>query len=239
MDDSYDDQSVGARWPAYMEELRSGNRRDQLLLGIPALDDQLHLPRERKQLVVIALPWEPAGETPFVIAQAFAKQGAAPLCIYPSWSPYWDGSLDVRRLEEEAVSPVPYDRFRTAAGPHQPILIDQFSRLYWDVSRSHASREEVVELAGRDMHSLSQQVSAPVVVFVRRRTRDVVQMSGNDLRSDGALEYEADAVVMIDPHPATSTADMLVVKHQNGPTGLFAGVPWPVLPRTVYRRNST
>jgi replicative DNA helicase len=62
-------------------------------------------------------------------------------------------------------------------------------------------------------------------------------MSGDDLRSDGALEYHADAVLMVDPHPKNETADFLVLKHRNGPTGAFPGVHWPNLPRTAAYRG--
>jgi hypothetical protein len=216
-------------------------RRSRLSLGISTLDEIVPVFEGRGHVVVIALPWEPAGETPFVIAQALARQGARPLCLYPSWSPYWDGALDVHRVADiTQAGPVLYESFgeRAQADGTGAIVIDQFSRLHWDAADSHAAREDIIGKASRDLHFLAKTLAVPVVVFIRRRTRDVVRMSVDDLRSDGALEYEAEALMMVDPHPETATADVLVVKHRNGPTGLRTALAWPVLPRTVYRRTT-
>ncbi|CAL9621411.1 hypothetical protein SUDANB6_05871 [Streptomyces sp. enrichment culture] len=170
----------------------------------------------------------------FVVAQALAKQGRNPVCIHPSWSPYWDGALHVRRYP---VSDLPslhlYDDLLHTLTPGQPVIIDQFSRLHWDTVASHAEREDVAREADRMLLAVALHRMSPVIVFIRRRTRDIVRMSVDDLRSDGALEYNTDALVMVDPHRETATADLLVVKHRNGPTGLRTGAPWPVLPRTV------
>lgn len=232
-----DDRSVGARWDDYRHSLEVGGK-DAISTGIPALDEQVYLERTQRQVVVIALPWEPAGETPFVIAQSLAKQGASPLCVFPSWSPYWDGALDVDR--RPALGPVPFDAITARAKPHQPVIIDQFSRLYWDPDTvvGHAGREDIAQEAGRRLLAMSSKTSGVVLTFVRRKTRDVVRMSPDDLRSDGALEYDADAVIMVDPNPSLGTADLLVVKNRNGPTGLMPDKPWPALPRTVYRRTT-
>lgn len=235
MDSTHDDRSVAARWEGYKARLQNGPR-DFLSTGIPSLDEQILIEPSQRQLVTIALPWEPAGETPFVIAQAFAKQGASPLCLYPSWSPYWDGALDVDR--RDAIGPVPVDAIVRRAKPNQPVIIDQFSRLYWEDGLGHAAREDIVREAGRKLLALSSKTCGVVVVFLRRRTRDVVRMSSGDLRSNGALEYDADVVVMVDPDVSTGTADLLVVKNRNGLTGYMEGRPWPVLPRTVYRRKT-
>jgi len=209
-----------------------GMERKRLSFGIPSLDDFIGLAPTDNNVVVVALPWQPAGETPFVVAQSFAKQGHNPLCVNPGWSPYWDGALGVLRD-----GPLDYDWIGTVAWSGQPIIVDQFSQLHWDTVKGHAARETVVEEAGRKLHNLSRKTNAPVIVFTRRRTKDVVKMSGDDLRSDGALEYHADIVLMVDPHPRKDAADLLVVKHRNGPTGLFPGVHWPDLPRTANRRS--
>lgn len=204
--------------------------------GIPSLDDFAPLPADGPAVVVVALPWQPAGETPFVIAQALAKQGRIPLCVNPGWSPYWDGVLDVYRLEA-AAGPINYGVVEARTDGYQPVLIDQFSKLHWDVAKSHADRADVVSDVGRHLHWLAGERQSPVVVFTRRRSKDVVKMSGDDLRSDVALEPHADVVLMVDPHPRRDTADLLVLKHRNGPTGLFPGVHWPDLPRTANRRS--
>lgn len=210
-----------------------------LSYGIPSLDDFAPLIPDRPAVVVVALPYQPAGETAFVVAQAFARQGRTPLCVNPGWSPYWDGVLAVHRLEGPVRRPViDYDTVTAFAGQGQPVLVDQFDRLHWDTADGHADRETVASAAGRSLHALARKTGAPVVVFVKRRTRGIVQMSGDDLRSDGALEDAVDVVLMVDPHPKTETADLLVLKHASGPTGAFPGVHWPALPRTAAYRNA-
>lgn len=230
--------SVAARWPGYLEDLKNGPRT-RLSYGLPSLDDFVPLFYDEPAFVVLALPWQPGGETPFVVAQSFAKQGHAPLCVNPGWSPYWDGALPVHRLEgAPRGAAVDYDTVTAFAGQGQPVLVDQFDLLHWDTAKGHADREPIVEEAGRQLLALSRKKAAPVVVFTRRRTKDVERMSGDDLRSTGALEYHADTVLMVDPHPRRDTADFLILKHRNGPTGAFPGVHWPDLPRTAaYRRT--
>jgi replicative DNA helicase len=143
----------------------------------------------------------------------------------------------VQRLEDPSKG-VNYELLgERAGGRHRAVVIDQFSRMHWDEVNSHAAREEVVTQASQELHWLARAIEAPVIVFVRRKTRDVVQMSAQDLRSDGALVYDAEALVMIDPRTETATADLLVVKHRSGPTGPRLGVPWPPLPRTIYSRS--
>lgn len=210
-----------------------------LSYGIPSLDDFAPLDVDWPAVVVVALPYQPAGETAFVVAQAFAKQGRTPLCVNPGWSPYWDGVLAVHRLEGAPTRPVvDYDTVKAFTGAQQPVIVDQFDKLHWDTAKGHADREGVVWEAGHALHWLSWERQSPVVVFVKRRTRDVVRMSEDDLRSDAALGRAADTVLMVDPHPKTETADLLVLKHRTGPTGAFPGVHWPVLPRTAAYRNA-
>lgn len=207
-----------------------------LSYGIPSLDDFAPLLLDRPVVVVVALPWQPAGETAFVVAQSFARQGRNPLCVNPGWSPYWDGALDVLRFEGSG-DPVDYDKVTELAGQGQPVVVDQFSQLHYDVVKTHAEREGVVTEAGRKLHVLARTTGAPVVVFTRRRTRGVDRMSAHDLRSDGALEHHADVLLMVDPHPRRDTADLVVIKNGSGPTGAFPGLHWPNLPRTAARRK--
>ncbi|GAA2930856.1 MULTISPECIES: DnaB-like helicase C-terminal domain-containing protein [Streptomyces] len=222
-----------------IDDIVSGRRREaRLSFGTPTLDDIVVLQQGRPHVIVLALPWEPASETPFVIAQALAKQGQRPLCVNPGWSPYWDGTLDVWRLLDPSQG-VNYEALgQRARGCHQAVIVDQFSRMHWDMIDSHAAREEVVTQASQDLHRMAKAISSPVIVCLRRKSRDIVQMCEQDLRSDGALVYDAEALVMVDPHSETATADLLVVKHRSGPTGPQHGAPWPVLPRTIYRRTS-
>jgi hypothetical protein len=196
----------------------------------PALDDALDMELGRPRFAVIALPWEPGGETPFHIAQAAAKQAANPLCLFPSWSPHWDGTLNVSR-DAELPDTVDYTSLAVKGGRYGMVIVDQFSRLHWHSVSSHAQREEVVSCAGKDILELSRKASIPVLVVLRRKKDS--QLTIGDLRSDGALEYDADVVAMVDPDHRTASATLRVAKSRYGPTGTW-NVEWPVLPRTVY-----
>lgn len=225
-----DDRAAG------LEAMRSKfNDRDFIDLPVPALGDLLKLEMARKKFAVLALPWEPAGETPFHLAQAAAKHGARPLCVFPSWSPYWDGTLNVRRQDPaELTQAVDYKSLATKGDGTGLVIVDQFSRLHWDSVTTHVDREDIVATAGRELLALALHVGIPVLVLVRRKGKGP-DMSVADLRSDGALEYDSDIFAMADPDHTTGTAALHVIKDRSGPSPTTTVVDWPLLPRTVYR----
>lgn len=209
-----------------------------LSYGIPSLDDFAPLHPDRPAIVVIALPWQPASETPFVVTQAFARQGYRPLCVHRGWSPHWDGPWTVHTPTGSPRRPtVDYDAVRALTEPGQPVVVDQFHLFHWDAAKRHQDRTAAVAEAGRQLRTLAALAAAPVVVFTERRSRDGAAMSAQDLRSDGALSGEADMLLMVDPKYKKGTADLLVVENWQGPTGEFPGVAWPELPRTAARRS--
>lgn len=230
-----------------MASSQFNDRRDELLdrftrdrnfidLPVPALNDLLRFEVGRKRFAVLALPWEPGGETPFHIAQAAAKHGVNPLCLYPSWSPYWDGTLNVRRRDpDDLPEAVDYENIATKGDGTGMVIVDQFSRLHWGSVTTHAAREEVVSEAGRQLLTLALQADIPVLALLRRRKGP--NMSVDDLRSDGALEYDSDVIAMADPDYTTGKATLHVIKDRSGPAPTTAVVDWPVLPRTIYRRK--
>jgi replicative DNA helicase len=92
-----------------------------------------------------------------------------------------------------------------------------------------------LELASisRSLKGLAKELNVPVVVLSQlsrapeARSDHRPQLS--DLRESGALEQDADVVIMIfredaynhDPnHPDAGTAELIVAKQRNGPTGV-------------------
>ena len=206
---------------------------DPQLTPWPALNDTLDLVCGVGRFAVLAIPWEPGGETAFHIAQCAAKNGANPLCMFPSWSPHWDGTLTVRRTHELSQD-IDYTSLVSEGAETGMVILDQFSRLHWGNVTSHDEREDVACRAGIQLLNLSRLAEIPVLVIVRRKKTP--HMTISDLRSDGALEYDCDALVMVDPDHTTGTATLNVVKNRRGPTGT-ATVEWEALPRTVHRRS--
>ncbi|MFD7495876.1 DnaB-like helicase C-terminal domain-containing protein [Streptomyces sp. NPDC059832] len=153
--------------------------------------------------------------------------------MFPSWSPHWDGTLDVRR-PAELPDEVDYD-LASKGSKTGMVIIDQFSRLHWGRATTHAAREEAVENAGRDLLSLALRASLPVLVVLRRTKNASLNIA--DLRSDGALEYDCDVFAMVDPDRQTATATLKVAKSRLGPTETTT-VAWEVLPRTYYQNTS-
>jgi hypothetical protein len=215
------------------EKKRANDRKRNPLTPWPALNEVLDMELGHKRFAVLALPWEPGGETPFHIAQRAAKSGANPLCLFPSWSPHWDGTLNVHRTSQ-LPDEVDYRRLIAENSGTGMVIVDQFSRLHWGRATTHEAREEIAKQAGMDLLTLAGRASLPVLVLLRRKKG--AEMSSYDLRSDGALEYDSDVLAMVDPDYQTATATLKVVKSRYGPTGTEV-VDWPVLPRTIYQRT--
>jgi len=189
-------------------------RMETPLTPWPELNEALDLELGRKRFAVLALPGERGGETPFCIAQRAAKSGANPLCMFPSWSPHWDGTLNVWR-PAKLPDDVDYGSLAIKNGRTGMIIIDQFSRLHWGKATTHAAREEVVAQAGQDLLMLALRASLPVLVLLRRTKAAGLDIA--DLRSDGALEYDCNVLATVDLHHRTATATLNVTKSRFGP----------------------
>lgn len=228
------DSRLGSdEWMAEKRQ-RAIERANHPLTPWPALNKVFDMELGHKRFAVLALPWEPNGETPFHIAQCAAKSGANPLCLFPSWSPHWDGTLDVRRTAELPDN-VDYPGLAKKGNGTGMVIVDQFSRLHWGSATSHAAREDVVDQASRDLLELALKASLPVLVLLRRKKGSQLAMA--DMRSDGALEYGCDVFAIVDPDHRTETASLHVAKSRFGASGTTT-VDWEALPRTYYRPAS-
>lgn len=112
------------------------------------------------------------------------------------------------------------------------IILDylQLLRISQSEDRKQRNREQEVAEMSKTLKELARELNIPVLALaqlsraVESRASKVPQLS--DLRESGQLEADADVVLFIYRddvyHPDTdrpNTADIIVAKHRNGPTG--------------------
>lgn len=114
------------------------------------------------------------------------------------------------------------------------LFIDYVQRIKADENRS-SIREGVIEVV-RGLKSLARELSIPVVALAQVNRdvdkRDNKRPNMGDLQESGAIEQEADQIVMLyrddayDEHsPQRGIAELNVAKNRHGPTGMIR-VAW-------------
>jgi replicative DNA helicase len=110
------------------------------------------------------------------------------------------------------------------------LLIVDYLQLLRGSGKTESRQEEISGIS-RSLKALARELQIPVIVL-SQLSRAVEQRGGSkrpllsDLRDSGAIEQDADLVLFIyrqemyDPTPETEgTAEILIAKHRNGPTG--------------------
>ena len=100
----------------------------------------------------------------------------------------------------------------------------------------HDSRQEEISFISRSLKALARELQTPVVAL-SQLSRAPEQRGGDrrpmlsDLRDSGAIEQDADLVIFIyraemyknilevDENADENTAELILAKHRNGPTG--------------------
>ncbi len=143
------------------------------------------------------------------------KLAAAPLLI--------DDSSNLGILELRA-------RARRMKAEHdiQLVVVDYLQFVHAKAD----SREREVAMVASGLKSLSKDLKVPVLVLAQLNRnpdgRDDKKPRLSDLRESGAIEQDADVVIMLardvvaDPNSSTkNTCDVIVAKNRTGPTGDF------------------
>jgi replicative DNA helicase len=108
------------------------------------------------------------------------------------------------------------------------LVIIDYMQLMQSTRRTENRQQEISEIS-RALKALAREINVPVMVLsqlnraVETRTDHRPQLS--DLRESGAIEQDADVVLMLlrreyyDPEDSPGTADLIISKQRNGPTG--------------------
>jgi len=106
------------------------------------------------------------------------------------------------------------------------VVIDYIQLVSHD--DSHDNRQEQIAKISRRLKTLARELNVPVIALsqlnrdVERRTDNRPRLS--DLRESGAMEQDADMVLLLyrpdyyDANDRTGTAEVIVAKNRNGPT---------------------
>lgn len=116
------------------------------------------------------------------------------------------------------------------------VIVDYLQLVADPEAKKHGRQNEVASVS-RSMKQLARMVDVPIIA-VSQMNRSVEQRKGDsarpqlsDLRESGAIEQDADMVLFIhreqydDESPEAmenrGTAEIIIAKHRNGPTGSF------------------
>jgi len=111
------------------------------------------------------------------------------------------------------------------------LLIVDYLQLMRSLSRKAENRQQEISEISRALKGLARELNIPVIVIsqlnraVEGRHDHKPQLS--DLRESGAIEQDADLVVLLlrreyyDPEDHPGLADIILAKQRNGPTGEF------------------
>jgi len=109
------------------------------------------------------------------------------------------------------------------------LIIIDYLQLIQGTSRRSENRQQEISDISRALKALARELDVPVIVLsqlnraVESRQDHKPQLS--DLRESGAIEQDADVVLMLmrreyyDREDSPGTADIIIAKQRNGPTG--------------------
>ncbi|NTW28262.1 MAG: replicative DNA helicase [Coriobacteriia bacterium] len=118
--------------------------------------------------------------------------------------------------------------------PKGLIVVDYLQLMQPQNRRNENRQTEIAEIS-RGLKILAKELKVPIVAL-SQLSRAVEQRAGkrpqlSDLRESGAIEQDADVVMFIDRNtdpkdtsedrPPLGSAELIVAKHRNGPTGLI------------------
>lgn len=116
------------------------------------------------------------------------------------------------------------------------IIVDYLQLMQPQNARTESRQVEIAQIS-RGLKILAKEMDMPIIAL-SQLSRAVESRQGkrpilSDLRESGAIEQDADIVMFLDrslsekeaeqeDRPALNTADVIVAKHRNGPTGVVS-----------------
>jgi replicative DNA helicase len=110
------------------------------------------------------------------------------------------------------------------------VIIDYLNLIEVPSSKKDPNRQEQVAQISRKMKILARDLFVPVLLLCQLNRevekREVKRPRLADLRESGAIEQDADVVLMIhrpelgDPNDQPGVAEIVIAKNRNGPTGV-------------------
>ena len=116
------------------------------------------------------------------------------------------------------------------------IIVDYLQLMQPQNTRTESRQVEIAEIS-RGLKILAKEMDMPIIAL-SQLSRAVESRQGkrpilSDLRESGSIEQDADIVMFLDrslsekeaeqeDRPALNTADVIVAKHRNGPTGVVS-----------------
>lgn len=118
---------------------------------------------------------------------------------------------------------------RRMIAKHQlDLIIIDYLQLMTGRAKSESRQQEISEIS-RALKVLGRELEVPILAVSQLsravETRDNKKPKLSDLRESGAIEQDADLVIFIyrdkyyNPENDESTAEVIIAKHRNGPTG--------------------
>ncbi|HEY4482531.1 MAG TPA: DnaB-like helicase C-terminal domain-containing protein, partial [Candidatus Brocadiaceae bacterium] len=110
----------------------------------------------------------------------------------------------------------------------QMVVVDYLQLM--EAPRGIENRQQEISIISRGLKSLARELSIPVIA-VSQLNRSVEAREGHrprmsDLRESGSIEQDADVIVLLhrdkyyDPEKDDDTAELIIAKQRNGPTGV-------------------
>jgi replicative DNA helicase len=117
---------------------------------------------------------------------------------------------------------------RIASRQGLDLVVVDYLQLITPVSRRGASRQEEVALISRQLKLLAKEMGVPVIALSQlnrgSEQREDKKPVVSDLRESGAIENDADMVILLHrpdaydrESPRAGEAELIVGKHRNGP----------------------
>lgn len=144
------------------------------------------------------------------------------------------GRIDAMRLvidDRTSVTPADiHSRTRSLIRRHGSVglvVVDYVQLMQAPTRRKDASREQEVSAISRNLKIMAMDLKVPVIICAQLNRQSEQRQDGmprvSDLRESGALEQDADCVILLhrdpDPEKAAGELHVLVGKNRHGPTG--------------------